>query len=195
MYQRKDGFYRKAKATGLRSRAAFKIEELARGLVHPGDCVVDLGAWPGGWLQIVSRLVGPQGRAVGVDLVKIDPLGLPNVRVVQGDVSDPAIVGRISEALGGAADVVLSDMAPKLSGIRDRDRARAEDLAWLALDVARKLLHPGGGFLCKLFMGPDLRPFLDEVRRDFETVTTTRPEASRKGSAEIYLAARGLRRP
>ena len=193
MYQRKDSFYRKAKAAGLRSRAAFKIDELARGVVRAGDRVLDLGAWPGGWLQIISRLVGPRGLAVGVDLVKIAPLGLANVRVIQGDVSDPATLVEIRGALAGAADVVLSDMAPKLSGIRDRDRARAEELARLAFGVARQLLRPGGSFLCKLFMAPDLRPFLEEVRSSFEEVSTMRPEASRKGSAEIYLIARGLR--
>lgn len=193
MYQRKDSFYRKAKAAGLRSRAAFKIEELARGVVRAGDRVLDLGAWPGGWLQIVSRLVGPRGLAVGVDLVKIEPLGLANVRVIQGDASDSATLVEIRGALVGVADVVLSDMAPKLSGIRDRDRYRAEELARLAFGVARQLLRPGGSFLCKLFMSPDLRPFLDEVRSSFEEVSTTRPEASRKGSAEIYLIARGLR--
>ena len=193
MYQRKDRFYRKAKAAGLRSRAAFKIEELGRGLVRAGDRVLDLGAWPGGWLQITSRLVGPRGLAVGVDLVKIQPLGFPNVRVIQGDVSDLATLDDIRSALGGEADVVLSDMAPKLSGIRDRDQARAEELARLALDVARQVLRPGGGFLCKLFMSPGLHPLLDEVKRNFEEASTVRPEASRKGSAELYLIARGLR--
>ncbi len=193
MYQRKDRFYRKAKAAGLRSRAAFKIEELGRGLVRAGDRVLDLGAWPGGWLQITSRLVGPRGLAVGVDLVKVQPLGLPNVRVIQGDVSDLATLDDIRSALGGEADVVLSDMAPKLSGIRDRDQARAEELARLALDVARQVLRPGGSFLCKLFMSPGLHPLLAEVKRSFEEASTVRPEASRKGSAELYLIARGLR--
>lgn len=194
-YRRKDRYYRKAKESGLRSRAAFKLDDLARGLVKPGHRVVDLGCWPGGWLQTASRLVGEKGVVVGIDLRRLDRLYLPNVRVLEGDVAATDVLTLLGEALGGPADVVLSDMAPKLTGIASRDEARADELYRLALGAARKLLRAGGGFVCKVFMSPAYRPFVDEVRRSFAEVSTTRPDASRKGSAELYVVARGFKPP
>ena len=193
MYRRKDSYYRRARETGLRSRAAFKLEEVGRRLIRRGDRVVDLGSWPGGWLQTASRLVGESGLVVGVDLRALDPLHLGNVRVLEGDVREESTRGRIREALGGAADVVLSDMAPKLTGIRDRDEAAAEELRDLALGVARELLRGGGSFVCKVFMGPGYKPFLEEARRSFARVDATRPDSTRKGSAELYVIATGYR--
>jgi 23S rRNA (uridine2552-2'-O)-methyltransferase len=192
-YQRKDSYHRRAKSEGLRSRAAFKLDDLARGLVRPGDRVVDLGCWPGGWLQVASRIVGPGGRVVGVDLVEIPPLGLANVRTIVGDASDPIVRQGIRDDLGGPADVVLSDMAPKLTGIRDRDQARAEEVADAAIAIARELLRPGGHFVCKVFMGPGFERLVSEVRSSFQTSATRRPDASRKGSSELYLVGRGFR--
>lgn len=192
-YQRKDAYYRRAKSDGLRSRAAFKLDDLARGLVRPGDRVVDLGCWPGGWLQVAARIVGPGGRVVGVDLVELPPLGLENVRTIVGDASDPRVRDAIRGELGGPADVVLSDMAPKLTGIRDRDQARAEEIAETAIAIARDLLRPGGHFVCKVFMGPGFERLVSEVRSSFETSATRRPDASRKGSSELYLVGRGFR--
>lgn len=194
MYERKDVYYRKAKAAGLRSRAAFKLDDLAEGVIRARDRVVDLGCWPGGWLQVASRRVGPRGVVVGVDRKRLDPLGLANVVFVEGDVSDPETVRAVAARLGGAADVVLSDMAPQLSGVRDRDEARAEELFVLALGVARRLLRPGGAFVCKLFMSAGAPELLAEARKSFETASTTRPAASRRGSAELYLVAQGRRR-
>jgi 23S rRNA (uridine2552-2'-O)-methyltransferase len=191
MYRRKDRFYRRAKAEGLRSRAAFKLEDLGAELISPGDRVVDLGAWPGGWLQVAARHAGRDGIIVGVDLAEVPPLGLANVRVVRGDVRDPEIQRAVDAAVGGEADVVLSDLAPKLSGIRDRDQALAEELGRAALATALRLLRPGGGFVCKVFMGSGHAAFVAEVRRAFDRVTVTKPEATRARSSELYVVARG----
>lgn len=192
-YQRKDAYYRRAKSDGLRSRAAFKLDDLARGLVRPGDRVVDLGSWPGGWLQVAARIVGPGGRVVGIDLAELPPLGLDNVSTIVGDASDPRVRDAIRGELGGPANVVLSDMAPKLTGIRDRDQARAEEIAETAIAIARDLLRPGGHFVCKVFMGPGFERLVSEVHSSFETSATRRPHASRKGSSELYLVGRGFR--
>jgi 23S rRNA (uridine2552-2'-O)-methyltransferase len=193
MYERKDRLYRKAKTLGLRSRAAFKLETLDRGLLGPGHRVLDLGCWPGGWLQVASRRVGATGRVVGVDTRAMAPLDLSNVRVVHGDAACDEVVEEARRELGGAADVVLSDMSPSISGVRDRDEARASELVRRALAVAVRLLRPGGSFVCKIFMNPDYAELRDSVARRFENVATTRAEATRKGSAELYLVARGLR--
>ena len=193
MYERKDRLYRKAKAQGLRSRAAFKLEDLDRGLLGPGHRVVDLGCWPGGWLQVAARRVGEAGRVVGVDTRAMAPLGLPNVRVVQGDAGDDEVIDEALRELGGRADVVLSDMSPSLSGVRDRDEARASDLVRLALAVTARVLRPGGSFVCKIFMNSEYGELRDTVARRFQKVSTTRTDATRKGSAELYLVARGFR--
>ena len=193
MYRRKDAFYRRAKAAGYRSRAAYKLLELNRShrLIRPGDRIVDLGAWPGGWLQVAADVVGHHGRVIGVDLQPISPLPQPWVRSVFGDVRDENVQSQITAALGGLADVMLSDMAPKLSGVRDRDEARASELVLLALAVARRLLRPGGRSVIKLFSGGSEGALRSELERNFETVRIARLQATRKGSAEIYALASG----
>jgi 23S rRNA (uridine2552-2'-O)-methyltransferase len=193
-YQRKDAFYARAKDAGYRSRAAYKLLELAPRyrLIRRGNHVVDLGAWPGGWLQVAAQLAGPQGRVVGVDLQPIDRLS-GSVETVAGDAGDPAVQERIRTLCGGRVDVVLSDMAPKLSGVRDRDTAQAVALAEAALDIAAQLLTPGGRLLLKVFTAPETDALVRAARPRFETVKLTRPEASRKGSAELYLVALGFR--
>lgn len=194
VYQRKDAFHARAKAEGYRSRAAYKLQDLARRyqLIKRGDHVVELGAWPGGWLQVASELVGPRGRVLGVDLVAIEPLGRANVETLVGDATDPAVVATLRERCGGRVDVVLSDMAPKLSGIRDRDIARSTALAESAVAAAEALLGPGGRLLMKVFTGADAEA-LALARRAFAAVKLTKPEASRKESAEMYLIATGRR--
>ncbi len=197
MYERKDAFYKKAKQEGYRSRAAYKLLELHKTfhVIKRGDRVVDLGSWPGGWAQVAAALVGREGKVVGVDVVELDPLPLDQVTFLQGDATDPALHHTILTLLGGRADVVLSDMAPKLSGIREVDDARAVELCRAALRCARALLRPGGTLLLKVFMGPEHKALLAEVRAVFSTVRMTRPDATRKGSAEMYLVATGLRNP
>jgi 23S rRNA (uridine2552-2'-O)-methyltransferase len=193
VYQRKDAFYDRAKRVGYRSRAAYKLEQLAQQyrLLRPGDRVLDLGAWPGGWLQVVANAIGPSGKVVGVDLQKIDPLpGLSNVTLVRGDIFDAEIIQRVIALGEGRADVILSDLAPKLSGVRQRDAANAMALAEATLVVASRALRAGGALVIKLFMSPELPAFLDKLRGLFGEVHCTRPLATRKGSSEIYAIAR-----
>jgi len=195
-YRRKDHFYQRAKAAGYRSRAAYKLIELAerQRLIGRGDHVVDLGAWPGGWLQVAAELVGPQGRVVGVDLVEIEPLPNPVITCVRGDASDAATQAEIRRQSGGRVDVVLSDMAPKLSGVRATDEARAAALAAAAIDIAEALLRPGGRLLLKLFSGGESEALVNRLRQSFAKVKVTRPQATRAGSSELYAIALGYRR-
>jgi len=191
-YQRKDTYYARAKASGYRSRAAFKLQELARKyqLIRRGDHVVDLGAWPGGWLQIAAELAGPRGCVVGVDLQPIDTLPAPTVATLLGDARDAAVQDALLDRCGGRVDVVLSDMAPKLSGIRDRDMARAAELTETGLAVAERLIAPGGRLLMKVFSGAESAALV-AARRLFSSAKLTKPEASRKESAELYLIGLG----
>ncbi len=193
-YQPHDTFYRKARERGLPSRAAFKIEEmLARfRLARAGARVVDLGCAPGGWLKLLADAVGSQGRVVGVDLAACAPPA-SNVVTLAGDIRESAIVEAIVAALGGPADLVTSDLAPKLSGVAERDQARMAELAAAALGCARKLLRAGGAMVVKLFMGGDFQSAVRAFERDFARVELTRPRASRPGSSELYLIARGFR--
>ena len=196
MYERKDAFYKQAKREGYRSRAAYKLLELNRELhfLKPGDRVVDLGSWPGGWVQVAAALVGQKGQVIGIDVVALDPLPLANVTLLQGDATDPAQQEKIRSLLGGPANVLLSDMAPKLSGIREVDEARSLELCRAALACARVFLRSGGALLLKVFMGPEYKTFLTELRTAFTTVKASRPEAVRKGSAETYVLATGLKK-
>jgi 23S rRNA (uridine2552-2'-O)-methyltransferase len=193
-YQRKDAHYRRAKAQGFRARSAYKLAELAdrHQLLRKGDHVVDLGAWPGGWLQVALERVGPSGRLVGVDLMPIEPLPASNVVCLVGDVRDPGVRDRILDRLGGAADVVLSDVAPKLTGVRDVDEARCAEAFAATMSALPALLRPGGRALVKLFMDAEYREHTARLRTLFDEVTSTRPEASRRGSAELYAIGRGF---
>jgi 23S rRNA (uridine2552-2'-O)-methyltransferase len=196
-YQRKDTFHQRAKREGYRSRAAYKLAELAdrHRLLAPGARVVDLGCWPGGWLQIASERVGPTGRVVGVDLAAIDPpLDNANVIAMTGDIREPAVLQAILGALGGRpADLLLSDAAPKLTGIRDADRAREESLLEAVAAALPILLRPGGDLLCKLLDSPEAEAIARRLSARFAEAKTLRPEATRKGSAERYLLGRGYR--
>ncbi len=194
-YQPKDRFYRQAKEEGYRSRAAYKLQELNRRfrLLKPGDRVVDLGAAPGGWLQVAAEIVGPKGKVLGVDLQSIAPFHQPNIVALQGDATAPESIAKIKELLGASADCVLSDLSPRLSGIRDADIGRSVELIRQAHGVARELLRPGGNFLAKSFVAEESREFFAELKKDFVSVDRTRTEATRKGSSEIYFCARGFR--
>ena len=191
-YRRKDAHYRRAKAAGYRARSAYKLAELDDRfkLLVPGARVADLGAWPGGWLQVAAERVGTGGRVVGVDLEPIEPLASPTVACVQGDLRDPATIERTVAALGGFASCVLSDAAPKLTGVRSTDDARCEALLEGIVDALPSLLAPGGSLLAKVFMAPGHRDLLSSLRGSFREVKTTRPEASRRGSSELYVVAR-----
>jgi 23S rRNA (uridine2552-2'-O)-methyltransferase len=195
-YDRKDHFHQRAKAEGYRSRAAYKLMEIddAQRLLRRGMRVVDLGCWPGGWLQVAAVRVGVEGRVVGVDLAPIEPpLALANVFAVCGDVSDPNTIASVLEALGGACELLLSDAAPKLTGIRATDRAREEALLEAIAIAVPRLLAPSGALLVKLLECPEAHAFELRVRKGFESTKVVKPMASRKGTTERYLLARGFR--
>jgi 23S rRNA (uridine2552-2'-O)-methyltransferase len=158
-------------------------------LLKPGAAVADLGAWPGGWTQVAAERVGPTGRVVGIDLVPIDPLPQPQASTLVGDLSDPAAIVATRERLGRAADVVLSDAAPKLSGVRARDEVQCEALAGAILEALPSLLGERGAFVMKTFMNTGVENIQKQLRHNFERVQLVRPSASRQGSSECYLVA------
>ena len=192
-YNRRDAPYRQAKAAGYRARSAYKLIQLDERfrLLRRGDLVADLGAWPGAWLQVAAERVGPRGRVVGIDLVTIEPLAFPNVTCLVGDVRDATAIAVVREHLGGPASVVLCDLSPKLSGVRATDDARASELTSAALDATALLLRPRGRLLVKLFMSPDYPAHVAHLKSSFTEVRTTRPEASRRGSSELYAVCSG----
>jgi 23S rRNA (uridine2552-2'-O)-methyltransferase len=189
----RDPYVKQAASRGYRSRAAFKLLELAERerLLRPGMWVVDLGAAPGGWSQVAAAKVGPSGQVVAVDLQSIDVLA--NVTFVQGDVRDAAVQCLIEQALGGRrADLVLSDMAPNLTGVKPVDEARSQELVVIAVEMARRLLKPGGGFLVKLFHGSGLDAVIRQMKVVFAEVGIRKPPASRSESSEVYAVCRKL---
>jgi 23S rRNA (uridine2552-2'-O)-methyltransferase len=191
--QERDPYVLGARAKGYRSRAAFKLIQLDERfrLLRKGCRVVDLGAAPGGWTQAAAARVGPTGRVVAVDLQAVAPL--PGVAVLVMDATGDDAIAAIREALGGPADVVLSDMAAPATGDRATDHLRIMALAEAALDVARRLLAPGGAFVCKVLQGGATGDLLAAVKRDFREVRHAKPPASRSDSREVYLVARGFR--
>jgi 23S rRNA (uridine2552-2'-O)-methyltransferase len=195
-YVRKDAYHQRAKAEGYRSRAAYKLLEIqeSRRILRRGARVADLGCWPGGWLQVASGLVGAEGRVVGVDLAAIEPpLQLANVFSFTGDISEDRVLAELLERGGGAFDVLLSDAAPKLTGVRATDRAREEALLAAVAGALPRLLVAGGTLLVKLLECPEAHAFELTVRRQFEEARVVKPKASRKGTTERYLLARGYR--
>jgi len=195
MYERKDALYQRAKREGYRSRAAYKLLELQRRthILRRGDAVVDLGAWPGGWLQVAAEHVGPRGLVLGIDVATIEPLPLPEVRVLQADVADETLPVRALEVLGRPADVVLSDLAPKLTGVAPRDQAEAAALAEHALRFAAATLRLGGALVLKTFGGAEAEATRSALRRSYERVRLVALASTRKGSSELYLVATGYR--
>ncbi len=187
-----DPYVQQAKKLGYRSRAAFKLLEIdARDhLLKPGMVVVDLGATPGGWAQVAAKKVGPRGRVIAVDLLELAPLA--GVEFILGDFTEDAVLQELEGRLAGApVDLVISDMAPNISGIGLSDQARSMHLAELAMDFAGEWLKPGGCFLVKLFQGAGFEEFVREARRRFKQVLVRKPEASRSRSKEVYLLAKG----
>jgi 23S rRNA (uridine2552-2'-O)-methyltransferase len=186
-----DVYVQRAKAEGYRSRAAYKLIEVAERdkLLKPGMVVVDLGAAPGGWSQVAAAKLGARGRVFALDLLPMDTLR--NVTFLQGDFREEAVVRALEQELAGRPiDLVLSDMSPNISGIALSDQARAMHLAELALEFAVNHLKPGGGLLVKVFQGSGFQEFLRELRARFAQVVTRKPEASRGRSNELYLLGR-----
>jgi len=189
-----DPYVRKASAQGYRARSAFKLLEIVNrdGLARPGDTVVDLGAAPGSWSQVLAERVGRAGRVVAVDLLEL--AAIPGVTVIQGDFREEAVLRRLEEALEGRKiDLVVSDLAPNISGVRSSDQARSIHLCELALDFAQNHLNSRGAFLVKALQGAGYPEFLTAMRRVFMTVASRKPSASRGESKEMYLLGRQLR--
>jgi 23S rRNA (uridine2552-2'-O)-methyltransferase len=187
-----DAYVRQAQQQGLRSRAAFKLQELQDKyrLIVPGMVVVDLGAAPGGWCQVALPLVGARGKVIALDILAMEPL--QGVEFIQGDFTEDEPLARLEQALEGRlVDLVMSDMAPNMSGMATVDQAKAMYLAELALEFARAHLKPGGDFVVKLFQGVDFDSYVKQVRSLFQKVQVIKPRASRPRSREVYLLARG----
>jgi len=193
--RRSDPYHRMAKEQGYRSRAAFKLKQLNDkfGFFKGARYVLDLGAAPGGWLQVASEEVGGYGLIIGVDLNTIKPLGIRNVMTIVGDVTDGDTLERIRGAFPGPVDVVLSDTAPNISGVWEVDHLRQIHLARRALRIAETVLKPDGWAVVKVFQGSDYEKFLEEAREMFSFVKVVKPRSSRKGSAEVYVVAQGLK--
>jgi 23S rRNA (uridine2552-2'-O)-methyltransferase len=195
--QLNDPYVNEARRLGFRSRAAFKLMQLDERfhLLAPGKRVVDLGAAPGGWTQLAVARVAPSGKPAGqvvaVDVSPMDPV--PGALVLQGDCREAATIARVREALGGAADLVLSDMAPPATGHAQTDHLRIVALAEVAHESALELLAPGGSFVCKVLQGGAQGDLLAALKRDFATVRHVKPPASRADSSEVYLVAQGFR--
>ena len=191
--QERDPYVQRARREGWRSRAVFKLEQIdtKERLLRPGMVCVDLGAAPGGWSQYVSQKLDGKARIVAVDLLPMD--ALPDVEFIQGDFREDEIYDRLLESVGEAgADLVLSDMAPNISGTKAVDQPRSMYLVELALDLARRVLKPGGSLVCKVFQGEGFDEFVREVRNSFGRVRVIKPVASRSGSREVYLVARNF---
>jgi 23S rRNA (uridine2552-2'-O)-methyltransferase len=189
-YQPRDRFYRMARQKGLPSRAAFKLEELLARyhLVHPGARVLDLGCAPGGWLAVLAKAVGPKGRVVGIDRVACRSPA-PFVITFIGEAKDEGLRQRAYQALGDCADLITCDMAPKLSGLRERDSEAMGELLELALKSATEILRPAGAFVGKVFMNPGLKRAVKRFEEFFSMTDLVRPRATRRGSSELYLVA------
>jgi 23S rRNA (uridine2552-2'-O)-methyltransferase len=192
--QLNDPYVAQAKKDGWRSRAAFKLIEMddRYKLLKPGARIVDLGAAPGGWAQVAMKKVGPKGRVIGIDLLDIDPI--PGVEFTVMDFLDEDAPDRLKAMLGGLADGVMSDMAANTTGHKKTDHIKIVGLAELAIHFATEVLAPGGFFVAKVLQGGTEHQLLAQLKRDFKTVRHVKPEASRAGSAELYVLATGFRK-
>ncbi len=191
--QEKDPYVQRARKEGWRSRAVFKLEEIDRKerLLKPDMVCVDLGSAPGSWSQYVTETLKGRARIIAVDLLPMD--ALPEVEFIQGDFLEDAVFEQLLESIGpSGADLVLSDMAPNISGTKAVDQPRSMYLVELALDMARKVLKPGGSLVCKVFQGEGFDEFVKDARNSFKRVRVIKPKASRAGSREVYLVARNF---
>ncbi|AJQ50456.1 TPA: 23S rRNA (uridine(2552)-2'-O)-methyltransferase RlmE [Pseudomonas putida] len=189
-----DPFVKQAQKDGYRSRASYKLLEIQEKdrLIRPGMSVIDLGAAPGGWSQVTSRLIGGQGRLIASDILEMD--SIPDVTFIQGDFTDDAVLQQILAAVGDShVDLVISDMAPNMSGTPEVDMPRAMFLCELALDLATRVLKPGGDFLIKIFQGEGFDMYLKDVRTKFDKVQMRKPSSSRDRSREQYLLGKGFK--
>jgi 23S rRNA (uridine2552-2'-O)-methyltransferase len=184
---RRDQYRRLAKDQGYRARSAYKLLQMNRSynIIKKGDKVVDLGCAPGGWLQVAMKEVGSSGKIIGVDLKPVTPVA--GATILQGSIEDPNVLSKIAEILGCKADVVLSDMAPNVSGVWDIDHARQISLSTIALGFVQQVLRVGGSSVFKVFEGDMLKEFKSELRKSFGKVLLSKPSASRQESSELYI--------
>ena len=196
-YKRKDALYEQAKEDGYRSRAAYKLIELQKRFRPFSNAakVLDLGAWPGGWLQVASEIVGPKGLVVGIDLATIDPLDAENVRLLTGDFSLDETIEKLCElAAPKGYNCVLSDASPKLTGIAEADQYGTVQCAMAAFKVAEKVLQNGGSFVCKIFKGNETDKFVKSLKRHFLQLSRVELEATRNSSSETYVVGKGFKK-
>lgn len=195
MYERKDTYYRQAKKAGYRSRAAYKLAQIAakEKAVRPGDRVIDAGAAPGGWSQILLAMVGGGGRVAAVDLLPMETLPGGNFRFWRRDLADPALPAELLAFLGGKADAVVSDAAPNTTGSSFTDQARSADLVRAVFGLARETLRGGGTFLAKIFGGAEADAVFRDLKPHFGELRRIRPDATRKESFELYFLGKGYR--
>ena len=189
-----DHYVQKAQKMGLRSRAVFKLEAIQEKdrLIKPGMTVVDLGAAPGGWSQLSADLVGAKGQVIACDILEMDPLA--GVDFLQGDFREEAVLEALLNRIGGnTVDIVLSDMAPNMSGNPSVDQARSMYLCELALDMCHSVLKPNGAFVIKVFQGEGFVEFMNALKQSFTTIKTRKPDSSRSRSREVYLVACGYK--
>jgi 23S rRNA (uridine2552-2'-O)-methyltransferase len=189
-----DPFVKQAQKDGYRSRASYKLLAINEKdkLIRPGMRVIDLGSAPGGWSQVASKLVGAGGKVIASDILPMD--SLPDVEFIQGDFTEESVFEQILQAIDdNPVDVVISDMAPNLSGIATADQAASIYLIELALEMAQQVLKPKGSFIAKAFQGEGYEAFVKQVRQHFDTVLTRKPEASRSRSREVYVVGKGFR--
>ena len=184
---RRDQYRRLAKDQGYRARSAYKLLQINRSynILKKGDKVVDLGCAPGGWLQVAVKEVRPSGKVIGIDLKPVTPV--VDAIILQGSIEDPDMLSKIEEILGSKADVVLSDLAPNVSGVWDIDHARQISLSTIALQFTQRLLRVGGSSVFKVFEGDMLKEFRSELDRNFGKVFLSKPSASRQESSELYI--------
>lgn len=189
-----DPYVKKAQTDGYRSRASYKLIEINEKdqLIKPGDIAMDLGSAPGGWSQIVAPIVGDNGKVIASDILHME--GLMGVTFIQGDFTDEAVYERILKTLDGkGVDVVISDMAPNMSGVKTTDQYSSMYLVELALDMARNVLKPGGNFCAKVFQGVGYEEYVKDVRSSFNKVIIRKPAASRPRSREVYVVGKGFK--
>ena len=189
-----DPYVKQAQKDGYRSRASYKLIELNERdkLIRPGMLILDLGSAPGGWSQVAGKIVGEKGRVIATDILPMDPVH--NVDFIQGDFTEEAVFNQILEALAGRKpDLIISDIAPNITGIESADQASSIYLVELALDMARRVLKSKGNFVAKVFQGSGSDAFLKDLRTSFEKVSIRKPAASRSRSREIYVVARGFK--
>lgn len=196
MERLKDHYYREAKRLGFRSRAAFKLIEIIKRykVIKEGDVVLDLGAYPGGWLQVASKAVGSKGLVVGVDLKPIEKLNLPNVITLVSDVCDQALYEKLLNVLPREIDVLLSDLSPSLSGVWSTDIAKHMSLIECALSIASRFLRSGGTAIIKAFQSEELNDLVRRLQETFNEVRLFKPRASKAKSREIYLICLGFKK-